>query len=587
MDPLETDRLRELAQYEFLYELRRVEIERICLIAKKLLLADSASVTLIDSESLNFVSSARHQPSALPRQGSPCDLAIRSDGVLQISDIAADPRVCAYPPFLDHSRARRRFYAGAVLAPTPGLRLGTLCVVGAEPRSLTDDERDVLASLAAIVEDEMRLYLAQQILREREAALSQARDEAYRANQAKDVFLANMSHEIRTPLNGIIGLAATLAASPLDGRQREMVNLINVSGETLERLLSDVLDLAKIEAGKFDLQMEPFDLVASIETAAFVMRARAEAKGLNFTIRFGPTARGQFIGDAIRVRQIVSNLAANAVKFTAQGTVAIVVEVDEPRVQDGPAVIRIEVRDSGVGFDQAVAGRLFGRFEQADGSISRTFGGTGLGLSICRALAEAMGGQIIADSTPGEGSTFVVTLPLCRSVSLETDDCDAHQAGAPAPQPAAFLEAAESERPPVRVLLAEDHPINRWTFALILEALGVELTIAEDGRAAVDAFKTGRFDLVLMDMQMPILDGLAATREIRAHELRAGADRTPIAMLSANAMQGHIEQALAAGCDFHLAKPIRPEALSRGVERALAMRAEGGNAGGAVMGGAR
>ena len=571
MDPLETDRLRELIKYEFLYEQRRVEIERICLIAKRLLLTDSASVTLIDSDSLNFVSSARTQPYALPRRGSPCEIAIQSDGILEIPDIALDPRVSAFPPFLDPMRAPRRFYAGMALAPTPGLRLGTLCVVSAQPRRLTDDERETLACLAAIVEDEMRLHLATQTLREREFSLAKARGEAQRANQAKDVFLANMSHEIRTPLNGVIGLASSLAATGLDARQREMVELINVSGETLERLLSDVLDLTKIQAGKFDLQLETFDLNASIETAGFVVRSRAEEKGLDFAIRYGPTAHGLFIGDAIRIRQIVSNLAANAVKFTEHGTVEIVVDVDEPPSQALPATIRIEVRDSGIGFNQEVAGRLFGRFEQADGSISRTFGGTGLGLSICRALAEAMGGEINAESTLGEGATFRVALPLRRSVPVETLDREAGQASDTPHQPEAVFQGFDTEGRAIRILLAEDHPLNQRTFALILEALGVDLTIADDGQAAIDAFKAGRFDFVLMDMQMPAVDGLAATREIRAYEARVGASRTPIAMLSANAMQGHIEQSLAAGCDFHLAKPIRPDALTRGIERAMAM----------------
>ncbi len=397
-----------------------------------------------------------------------------------------------------------------------------------------------------------------------ERKLADLAAEARRANKAKDIFLANMSHEIRTPLNGVIGLAAALVKSDLDERQKEMAGLIHASGETLERLLSDLLDLSKIEAEKFELRPAPFDLRETIETAAHLMRVRADDKGVAFAIGYGPNAAGQFLGDAVRVRQIVSNLASNAVKFTQAGSVAIHVEVDDAAETTGAARVCITVRDTGVGFDAETAKRLFQRFEQADDTIATNFGGTGLGLAICKALADAMGGTITATSRPGEGSAFEVVLRLPRAA-----------AGASALRAAAAEEGVAA--PPtakLNVLLAEDNLMNQKVFRLLLAPFGMVLTVAPDGQAAVAEFEAGAFDLVLMDMQMPVMDGLAATAAIRGLEQARGADRTPIVMLSANAMPEHIAQAMTAGCDGYIAKPVTPQSLIEGIKRATAAAAD-------------
>jgi CheY-like chemotaxis protein/anti-sigma regulatory factor (Ser/Thr protein kinase) len=266
------------------------------------------------------------------------------------------------------------------------------------------------------------------------------------------------------------------------------------------------------------------------------------------------------VGDAVRLRQVVSNLAANAIKFTAEGEVRIGVEVVEPEREGDAATLRVEVTDTGIGFDEETARRLFLRFTQADGSISRRFGGTGLGLAICKALTDLMGGEISATSNPGRGAAFTVSLPLPRAQSLEAYDrtSEAEVIGAAGPPDLA------KER--LRILLAEDHPVNQRVAELILEPAGVDLTIVPDGQAAVEAFQAGRFDLILMDMQMPVMDGLAATREIRRLEALTGAVRTPLAMLTANAMHEHVEQAQAAGADHLIAKPITPGSLTRGID---------------------
>lgn len=392
-----------------------------------------------------------------------------------------------------------------------------------------------------------------------EQTLLEAKAAAEAANRAKSDFLANMSHEIRTPLNGVIGIVDALSRTPLSDDQAEMVGLIRSSGHTLERLVSDILDVSKIEAGQLTLECRAFDLEEALEPLA-VMRARAEDKGLAFNVRRWPEARGLFLGDSTRIRQVLGNLLSNAVKFTAEGSVSVTVEVwsDDPDGLGDAHRLALTIEDTGVGFGSDHATRLFERFNQADGTITRRFGGTGLGLSICRSLVEMMGGEIEARSTPGAGSRFRFVLPLRRAASLA--EYDARETDA---APAALPEGGR----PLRVLLAEDHPTNQRVVQLILASQGAEVIVAGDGAQALAAFRDGPFDVVLMDMQMPVMDGLTATRAIRELEASTpGRARTPLVMLSANAMAEHREEALAAGADSHLPKPITAASLLAGIE---------------------
>jgi PAS domain S-box-containing protein len=400
---------------------------------------------------------------------------------------------------------------------------------------------------------------------ERERELLDARQMAEDATRAKSQFLANMSHEIRTPLNGVIGIASALSRLEMPDRHRDMVALIKTSGETLERLLNDILDLSKIEAGKLDLLIEDFDLVREIEAAAHLMAVRADEKGIGFKVEYSDTARGHFKGDAVRIRQIISNLASNAVKFTQQGSVCI--RVDVTHVSGLDAHLVVAVQDTGIGFDKETGERLFSRFEQADGTITRSFGGTGLGLSICRAISEMMGGSIAANSIPGQGSCFTVSLPLPRSISLADFDTGVTRLASGTPEVVEFDDNGE----PLRLLVAEDHPINQKVVAMILEPYGIEITFANNGIEALEHFDSARFDAILMDMQMPEMDGLTAIRAIREREARLGMARTPIAVLSANAMSEHISASMEAGSDCHIAKPVTPETLSTGIEKLLAL----------------
>jgi len=391
-----------------------------------------------------------------------------------------------------------------------------------------------------------------------ERELIEAKAVAEAASRAKSEFLANMSHEIRTPLNGVIGIIDALSRTPLSAEQGEMINLVRDSGVTLERLVSDFLDVSKIEAGQLHLEARPFDLDQALRPCIEVMRYRAEDKGLTFDVVRDADARGRFLGDATRIGQIVGNLLSNAVKFTEQGGVTLRVGLVETQEA---ARLTLAIEDTGIGFDAEHAARLFSRFSQADETINRRFGGTGLGLSICRSLAEMMGGEIVASSEPGVGSRFVVSLPLPRAETLT-----AYDARTPQAEPV----ARRVDDRPLRVLLAEDHPTNQRVVQLILASLGAKLIIVDDGAQAVAAYEAHDFDVVLMDMQMPGMDGLTAIRAIRMVEAARGAAAIPIVMLSANAMTEHKDEARAAGANVHVAKPITAASLLEGMRTALA-----------------
>jgi signal transduction histidine kinase/ActR/RegA family two-component response regulator len=379
--------------------------------------------------------------------------------------------------------------------------------------------------------------------------LRAAQQKAEMASRSKGEFLANMSHEIRTPLNGVVGVADLLAAADLPERERRMAEIIRDSGQTLERLLSDVLDLAKVEAGQISIEAAPFHAGDLVRAVAELSRARADEKGLSLHTEIAAGLEDWFVGDAVRVRQILGNLVNNAVKFTAAGSVTILAEAPSA------GVLRLSVVDTGVGFDAAQKERLFGRFQQADGSITRRFGGTGLGLSICRQLAALMQGTLDCDSQPGRGSRFWFEAPFASA----------------APQ----IAAAEDLRPALtddralRILVADDHATNLIVVRLMLEQLGIDIVTVEDGAQAVEITGREQFDAVLMDMQMPVMDGLEATRRIREAEVMEGRPRTPILMLTANASADHREAARVAGADGHVAKPITVAALTAALSEVL------------------
>jgi PAS domain S-box-containing protein len=370
-----------------------------------------------------------------------------------------------------------------------------------------------------------------------QAEVTAALAKAQEASRLKSAFVATVSHEIRTPMNGVLGLADLLLESDLDTTQRLHVRALQESGQTLMALINDILDFSKIEAGKLDIEEIDFDLAATVRGVAEIVSAQAAEKGLALHVQLRADVPAWVRGDPLRVRQVLLNLAGNAVKFTDRGSVTLTVT----KLGDGR--LRFRVADTGIGIDPAARSRLLDPFSQADSSTTRRFGGTGLGLAICAQLVGLMDGTLDFESRPGEGSTFWFDLPLPAARPTE-----------PAPAPAAPVAAA------AHVLLADDAHINRLIGVALLERLGCQVDEVANGAEAVEAVQRRQYDVVLMDCLMPVMDGYEATAQIR--DLEQGGRRTPIIALTASAMVGDREKCLAAGMDDYLPKPLDRAALA-------------------------
>jgi two-component system sensor histidine kinase/response regulator len=393
--------------------------------------------------------------------------------------------------------------------------------------------------------------------------LAVARDQAVEASNMKSAFLANMSHEIRTPMNGVIGMTEILLGMGLTDAQRECAEQIAHSGEQMLSIINDILDISKIETGHLELDINDFDVPETIQQTCSLAGAQAHAKGLRLELQIGADVPRRVRGDSRRIHQVLLNLVANAIKFTAAGSVSVRVSATGQQQGQGTTV-SIEVADTGIGIAPEALQHMFEPFTQADVSTTRLYGGTGLGLAIARELVELMGGTIGAESVPGEGSTFRFELLLASP--LDVDDANA----APA-RDAGQADTQLWAAPPL-VLVAEDNQINQIVAARSLERCGCSVDVVSDGRAALDAIAEKRYDVVLMDCQMPELDGYETTAEIRRRE--GDGERTPVIAMTAQAMDGDRERCLEAGMDDFISKPIRHANLVATLRRWIPVSSE-------------
>ncbi len=386
-----------------------------------------------------------------------------------------------------------------------------------------------------------------------EGELKQARDRAERMSQAKGEFLANMSHEIRTPMNGVIGTLQLLEGTKLDASQREYVHVAHKSADALLAILNDILDLSKIEAGKLSLEDIPFDLRELVQELVVLHSLKAEQKGIELNSEINEQLPDVIVGDPTRVRQILVNLITNALKFTSEGEVSITINIKE-KTEDR-VLLRIEVSDTGVGIPLDKQQKLFSAFTQADGSTTRKYGGTGLGLAIVRQLVEMMNGELGVDSDAGKGARFWFEIPMGISqTALEVSPSKSQ---------------TENRKLEGRVLLVEDNPVNEMVARKMLEKLGLDSVTATNGQQALDILESELVDAVLMDCQMPEMDGFEATRRLREREKLADAVALPIIAMTANVMEGDRERCLQAGMDDYLGKPVRMDELESTLRRWL------------------
>lgn len=533
-------RLRKLHDYRILDSDDEDMFDNLTRLVARLLNVPTSLISLVDRDRLWFKSRQGMGVMEVGRKSSFCEQVVHSKKFLAVSDALEDGRFKDSP--LVTAPPNIRFYAGAPLSDEDGDAIGTLCAIDSSPKEITEDEREILSLLASTV---------MQLIKLRKRKL-----EAEELTRAKDEFLSNMSHEIRTPLNAIIGFNDLLRKTALTKEQEDYLNTINASSHNLKVIINDILDVAKLEGQKITLEEKPIALATIIKHVVRLQAPLAKEKGIKLLSGFDSEIPETVLGDETRLTQIFMNLVANAIKFTNEGEVeirAVASSFDADRV-----VVAFSVKDTGIGIPKDKQKLIFKRFSQADTSTTRLFGGTGLGLSIVNMLVELHGSTVTVESEPGAGAEFKFTIPF--RISRETVGPKATDTTRPS--------GHEQVLTGISVLLVEDNLVNQLLAKTYLLRSGAEVGIADNGKVAVHMVQQKTFDAVLMDLNMPIMDGYSATSFIR-EELRMD---IPIIGCSAHSMIGEKDKCIAVGMNGYISKPYSEEEL---IETTLRFTAKG------------
>lgn len=557
----EQQRLSALRAFDIVDTAPEIDFDTLTRVTMLATNSPAGVIGLLEADRLWFKSQIGLGVSQLDREIAFCAHTIMRPGeLLVVEDLQQDPRFRDNP--LVTQAPHLRFYAGAPLVDRHGHALGTIAVVDTQPRKFSESQCEVLKDLSALVVTTLENRTTASKLEQANAQIAEERtqlaarvaertSQLQYANHAKDSFLATMSHEIRTPLGGLLGMMELLGLSKLDEAQTEILAAARQSGNSLLRIVNDILDWSKIEAGKLELAPRVATISEMFKTVASTYAQIASEKDIKLQFEVDPALSDAHVFDPLRLSQILNNFTSNALKFTEQGFVKVTAK--RAALHDGGEDIHFCVKDSGVGITLEQQQRLFRHYEQASADTARMYGGTGLGLSICRSLAELMEGSLSVESKPGSGSMFSISIRL--PVANQSAQRELQQSIEEKVDREADISPMVTDGNRISMLVIDDHPLNRMLLKQQLCLLGFQVVVAKDGIDALSSWESGDFDAIVTDCHMPEMDGYELTRRIRDSERQSGAKRIPIIAWTANVLTEEEDRCLAAGMDDILTKP--------------------------------